>query len=136
MKSLYEPHVNLVGKVMDMQLQRQNVVMSNIANVRTPGYKPRELEFEKQLQAALGLDAKGRMTRTEQSHMPSEFSPDGFNADWEKAAKPRIIHGEDRVNLDKEMAKMAKNSLHYSALTTVIRGNLEGVKNIIQEGQK
>ncbi len=123
MKSLYETHVNLVGKVMDMQLQRQNVVMSNIANVRTPGYKPRELEFEKQLQAALGLDAKGRMTRTE-------------DADWEKAAKPRVIHGEDRVNLDKEMAKMAKNSLHYTALSTVIRGNFEGVKNIIQEGQK
>ncbi|HCG05773.1 MAG TPA: flagellar basal body rod protein FlgB [Desulfovibrio sp.] len=136
MKSLYEPHVNLVGKVMNMQLQRQNVVMSNIANVRTPGYKPRELEFEKQLQAALNLDAKGRMTRTEDNHMPAVFDPEGFNADWDKAAKPRIVHGEDRVNLDKEMAKMAKNSMHYTALSTIIRGNFEGVKTIIQEGQK
>ena len=47
MKGLFETHLNLVGRVMDMQLQRQNVVMSNVANVKTPGYKPLELEFEK-----------------------------------------------------------------------------------------
>ncbi len=46
MKSLFESHVNLLGKVMDMQLQRQNVVMSNVANLKTPGYKARNLEFE------------------------------------------------------------------------------------------
>lgn len=136
MKSLYEPNMNLVGKVMDLHLQRQNVVISNIANVRTPGYKPRELEFESQLQSALGLDAKGRMTRTSGEHMPATFDPEGFGADWTKSINPRIVHGEDRVNLDKEMTKMAKASLQYNALTTVIRGNFEGLKNIIMEGQK
>ena len=34
MKSLFETHLNLVGRVMDMQLQRQNVVMGNVANVK------------------------------------------------------------------------------------------------------
>lgn len=136
MKSLFEPHVQLVGKVMDMQLQRQNVVMSNIANVRTPGYKPRELEFEKELQSALGLDAKGRMTITEKQHMPAVFDPEGFGPEWSKTFKPRVVHGEDRVNLDKEMTKMAKASLQYNALATVIKGNFEGIKTIIMEGQK
>lgn len=136
MKSLFEPHVQLVGKVMDMQLQRQNVVTANIANVKTPGYRPRELEFEKELQSSLGLDMKGRVTRTDAQHIPVVFDANGFSAEWNKAVKPRIVHGEDRVNLDKEMAKMAKVSLQYSALTTVIRGNFEGVKNIIMEGQK
>jgi flagellar basal-body rod protein FlgB len=88
------------------------------------------------LQAALGLDAKGKMSRTDAKHMPSVFDPDGFGPDWNKAFKPRIIHGEDRVNLDKEMATMAKTNLHYSALTTVIRSKFEGLKQIIQEGQK
>ncbi len=136
MKSLYEPHVNLVAKVMDMQLQRQNVIMSNIANVNTPKYKTRTLEFEDQLQKALGLDMRGRVSRTSEGHMPAVFDPQGFNADWTKSMNPRVVHGEDRVNLDKEMAKMAKNNLQYNALTQVIKGNLEGVKNIIMEGSK
>ena len=136
MKSLFESDLGLMGKVLDMQLQRQNVVSSNMANVKTPGYKARSLNFEDELQAALGLDAKGRMSRTDQKHMPAVFDPKGFGPEWERAFKPRIIHGEDRVDLDKEMSIMAKTNLHYSALTSVIRSRFEGLRNIITEGQK
>ena len=136
MKSLFESDLGLMGRVLDMQLQRQNVVSSNMANVKTPGYKARSLNFEDELQAALGLDAKGKMSRTDTKHMPAVFDPNGFGPEWEKAFKPRIIHGEDRVDLDKEMAIMAKTNLHYSALTSVIRSRFEGLKQIITEGQK
>lgn len=136
MKSLFDSDVGVVSKVLDMQLQRQNVVASNMANIKTPGYKARKLMFEDELQAALGLDAKGKMSRTDQKHMPAAFDPQGFGAEWAKAFKPRIIPGEDRVDLDKEMATMAKTNLHYSALTTVIRSKFEGIKQIITEGSK
>ena len=136
MKSLFETHLNLVGRVMDMQLQRQNVVMSNVANVKTPGYKPLELEFEKELQSALNMDARGKLSRTSQEHMPAVFDPEGFGPEWNKAFKPRVVHGEDRVNLDKEMTKMAKATLQYNTLTTVIAKGFEGIKTVIQEGSK
>lgn len=136
MKSLFGTDVKLVGKVLDMQLQRQNVVTSNMANVKTPGYKARKLMFEDELQAALGLNGKGKLTRTHEKHMPVIMDPDGFSAEWEKAFKPRVVHGEDRVNIDKEMATMAKTSLHYNALATVMKSRFEGLKTLIQEGQK
>jgi len=136
MKSLYEAHVGLVGKAMNMQLQRQNVVMSNIANLRTPGYRARTLEFEDQLQAALNLDSRGKLSRTHEKHMPAAFDVNGFSPEWDKVINPRIIHGEDRVDLDKEMARMAKASLHYSTLSTVMRNQFEGIRSIITEGQK
>ena len=136
MKGLFEPHVNLVGKVMDMQLKRQNVVMSNIANVRTPGYKPRILEFEKELQEALNLDARGKISRTNPRHIPAVFDPDTFGPEWDKKFVPRIVHGEDRVDLDKEMASMAKNSLQYNALASVIKSNFDSLRAVITEGQK
>ncbi len=136
MKSLFESHVTLVGKVLDMQMQRQNVIMSNIANVDTPKYKPLTLDFEDTLQKALGLDMNGEMTRTSKLHMPTAFDPNSFQPEWEKAVEPRVAHGEDRVNLDKEMVKMAKNTLQYNALAQVIRGNLEGIKTAIAEGAK
>ena len=136
MKSLFDSDIGLMSRVLDMQLQRQNVVSSNLANLKTPGYRARTLSFEDELQAALGLDAKGKLTRTNQEHIPVVFDAEGFGASSERAFKPRIVNGEDRVNLDKEMATMAKSSLHYSALTSVIRGKFEGLRNIITEGQK
>ena len=136
MKNIITPTTRLVGKVMDMQLKRQNVVMSNIANVRTPYYRPRVLEFEQELQAALDLDARGRLSRTNPGHMPSVFDPDAFGPEWDKKFVPRQSHGEDRVDLDKEMTLMAKTSLQYNTLSTVIKHNFEGLRNIIAEGAK
>lgn len=135
MKSMFNSQISLVGKVMDMQLQRQNVIASNLANIETPNYKPRELTFENELQKALGLDMRGRMSTTSAGHMPAAFSAETFGPEWDKQFKPRQIHGEDRVNIDKEMAKHAKNQLHYTALAQVMQKNFEGLSTVIQDGK-
>ncbi|MFV0422583.1 flagellar basal body rod protein FlgB [Oleidesulfovibrio sp.] len=136
MKTLFGNHIEVTAKVMDMQLKRQNVIMSNMANVRTPGYKARELDFEKDLQAALALDSKGNIARTDEKHIPAAFDPHTFGPEWTKAFRPRVVHGEDQVDLDKEMSKMSKNTLQYNTLSTVMQSSFQGMKNIIQEGQK
>ncbi len=136
MKGLFSSQILLVGKVMDLQLQRQNVINSNLANVNTPKYKPRELEFEDELQKALGLDLKGNMSATSGAHLPTTFNVNSFQGEWHKKFTPREVHGEDRVNLDKEMTKLAKNQLHYTALSQVMQKSFEGIKTIIQEGKQ
>lgn len=135
MKSLFPTHLQLSSKVMDMRLQRQNVVMSNLANVRTPGYKALRLEFEEDLQAALGRDAKGKMSRTEGDHLPAKFSPEGFGPDFHHTFQPHVVHGDDSVDLDKEVGIMSKNSMMYNALATVVKKGFEGMTKIIQEGK-
>ncbi len=136
MKGLYSSQIELVGKVLDMRLQRQNVINSNLANVNTPKYKPRELEFEGELQKALGLDMQGTMARTSGGHMPTAFNAENFSPEFFKKFTPREIHGEDRVNMDKEMVKLAKNQLQYNALTQILQKNFEGLKTIIAEGKQ
>lgn len=134
MKTLFEGHTELSEKVMDMQLMRQNVVMSNLANLTTPNYKARRLEFEDNLQAALNLDARGKMTRNDARHIPAVFNPETFGPDMEKDMAYRVIHGDDNVDLDKEMALMAKNTMRYNALTTVLKRSYDGLRDIIVDG--
>lgn len=134
MKGIFPGHINLTAKVMDLQLERQNIVTGNIANVNTPEYRTRRLEFEDKLQKALNQDARGKMTRTQKDHMPATFNPDGFQGDGIKKFKVREIYGEDQVDLDKEMTIMAKNTMQYNALTYVIKKNFQGAQKVIQEG--
>lgn len=136
MKSLFSSHIHLQAKVLDMRLERQNVVAGNLANIKTPGYKARSLEFEEDLQRALGLDARGKMTRTNADHMPAKFDPKKFSADFIKDLKPRVVQGEDAVDLDKEMTTMAKNTLLYNTVVTTLQKNFEGLKTVISEGGK
>ena len=136
MSGLFKPHIQLTAKVMDMELQRQNVVMSNLANISTPNYKARTFEFEDQLQSALNLDARGKMTKTDSGHIPAVFDPNSFGPEWDKAFQPRVIFGADNVDMDKEMASMVKNNMHYSALSAIIKSSLTGIQKAIAEGSK
>ena len=56
------------------------------------------------------------MSTTSQGHMPAAFNPENFGPEWSKAFKPRQIHGEDRVSLDKEMSRHAKTSFNIPRL--------------------
>ncbi|MGE4504621.1 MAG: flagellar basal body rod protein FlgB [Desulfovibrionaceae bacterium] len=136
MRGLFGSHIDLTSKVLDLRLERQNLVMGNLSNIDTPGYKPRQVEFEQQLQDALALDQRGKVTRTDAKHMPSTFSAGGFEGNHFKDFEPRHVYGEDTVDLDKEMNVMAKNSMMYNALTQVLKKNFEGLNKIIQEGAK
>ena len=136
MKGLFGSHIELTGKVLDMRLQRQNLVSSNLANINTPGYKEKKLEFEEDLQKALGLDAKGKMTRTSKMHIPTAFDANNFEGDVISKFEPRVIHGENRVDMDKEMVTMAKNTMYYNALSQIIGKNFQGMNKIIQSGAR
>ena len=136
MERLFGDHIQVMDKVLDLRLQRQNVVMSNIANVTTRNYKPRSLAFEEDLQSALNLDARGKMTRTDESHLPSEFDINGFQGKSLTEYKPRVVYGEDVVDLDKEMAAMAKNTLMYNAITDIIAKQFSGIQTTIQDGSR
>ena len=136
MREIFERHIQLTGKVMDLRLQRQNIVSGNIANVNTPGYKARHLEFEEKLQSAMNQNELGKMTRTVDSHMPAKFSPDGFQGDGITDFKAREVIGKDSVDLDKEMTQNAKNTMMYNALAMVIKKNFQGMQKVVQEGAK
>jgi len=133
MKSLFEPHLNLCAKVMDLRLSRQNLVVGNLTNVNTPGYKPRRLDFEEKLQKALDKDANGKMARTEQGHLPAVFEAGSFAGDFEKEFKPRVEHGQDSVDMDQEMAILQKNTLAYDTLSTLVRENFKGLARTIAD---
>ena len=136
MKTMYPDNIALLGKVMDLRLDRQNVVMTNLANQDVPSFKARRLEFEKELQSALGLDERGKMTLTSGSHLPSAFNAPGFQGNLEMGWKPRVVAGLDSVDMDKEMSIMAKNTLMYNALTDITKKSFEGLQRVITDGGK
>ncbi|WP_031479747.1 flagellar basal body rod protein FlgB [Maridesulfovibrio frigidus] len=136
MSGLFDSSIALTGKVLDLRLQRQNLVASNLANVNTPGYKGKTLEFEDSLQKAIGKDARGKMTKTSKMHVPANFDPTTFSGRTIADFEPRVVHGENAVDIDNEMVTMTKNSLAYNALTQVITKSFKGMEKVIQAGAR
>lgn len=136
MKTIFEGNMGMLGKVLDLHMERQNVVMSNLANLDVPAYKARRLNFEKELQSALNEEDQGKVTRTDPGHMPTAFNAASFKGDLSMKWKPRVVAGLDSVNMEKEMSVMAKNTLMYNALSEIVKKDFTELQRVITDGGK
>mgnify|MGYP002771201441 FL=1 len=121
-------YINVLDKAADASWTRESLITNNIANVNTPNYKRRDLNFESVLNEQLGsckhesLDAKMRtvdlgqlnpMTYTDHSSL--SYRLDGNN-----------------VDIDTEEAELASEQIKYQALTTSISKEFSRMKSVIK----
>lgn len=115
-----------LSKSLDAASLRQRTIANNIANVQTPGYKRKYVQFEEQLKAAINSGSKhkvretlSRLTPSEQLDTASPCKPDGNN-----------------VNIDAEIADLAKVSLKYRAASVLLEGKIAMLRAAITEGKR
>jgi flagellar basal-body rod protein FlgB len=136
--------INRLGNSLDFQSQalqlrseRQRLLASNIANADTPGYVARDMDFAAALREATGtagvagaalaalrgaLPAGGGFGASAQAHLryaaPSQSNLDG-----------------NSVDLDRERASFADNSLKYEATLRFINGHVRTMLDAMKSPQ-
>ena len=112
-------------KALDVTALRHQVIVNNIANIDTPMYNKQVVKFESFLKKALdGVDIEGKMTHPK--HIPINH----YDID---TVKPKVITIEDlamrndlnNVDIDNEMADLAKNTIMYNLLTRFMTFELQ-----------
>ena len=113
---------------------RQEVIANNVANVNTPNFKKSVVEFEELLAREIygeENDGKLKMARTHDKHLP--YVPLEFRAEptisQDNSTVMRV--DDNNVDIDIEMASLAKNQLYYNAIVTQLGGHVNRIKNAI-----
>lgn len=112
---------------------RQEVISNNIANVNTPNFKRSDVVFETLLAKELGLEDKGKkleMVRTRDKHLPKAETGKAHAVIQLDNTTTMRVDGNN-VDIDAEMASLAKNQIYYNALTTKVGGYIKAVKEVI-----
>ena len=118
-------------KSLDILDKRQTLINSNIANLDTPGYEPREINFREALDNAMNAKTIGML----QTH-PRHFAPiDGYSGHM-YIDTDQTSNGINCVDIDKEMTKLTENNLMYRTGIEVLLRKLATVKHVIIEGGK
>ncbi len=118
--------LNIINDFLDYRYQRAKVISSNIANADTPGYKPRELLFEKYLKEEIPpLPLK----KTDPRHIDPYYPPPKFK---EIVVENPPGYDKNKVNLDEELAKLTDNNLAYQVLSQMLMKNIEEMKTSIK----
>ena len=126
------------SKALVLRAQRQGVIASNIANADTPGFAARDINFKETMSAAnsssLALDSL-RGSSTNPAHMATTGSSlGGTDSDWGLvyAAQSKPSMDGNSVDLDRERANFADNSVRYEATLRFINGYSKTILSAIQ----
>ena len=96
---------------MDLLSARQKLVAANIANLDTPGYHTRDLDFQGEFQSAAGL------------------TPEVVQV----AGLP-VKNDGNNVNLDRESRLLAENALRFQLASSLMRAQIHTLESAINGG--
>ncbi len=107
--------------------QRKELIAQNIANINTPGYKRRDVEFADTLARALEEPHAGRAAKAASLG----------NVVAREIIEERLFYRVDMggVDLDREMAEFAKVQLQSSAVSQLIYKKIRQYRAVIKEGR-
>lgn len=129
------------GKALMLRSERQRILASNIANVDTPGYIARDFKFADALQQATSgstsLAKQALQTGDRNSHpqhialnTDTSSELDRGNLGYAVASQPSM--DGNSVDLDRERAAFADNSIRYEATLRFINGYAKTILSAIQ----
>jgi flagellar basal-body rod protein FlgB len=98
---------------LDLLSVRQKLSASNIANVDTPGYKTRDLDFQAEFQSVL------------QGGQPHPTEVAGLKTN----------HDGNNVSIDRESRMLSENAMRFSAISQLLRNQISTLKSAINEGR-
>ncbi|MGC8778140.1 MAG: flagellar basal body rod protein FlgB [Candidatus Caldatribacteriaceae bacterium] len=125
--------LRMVERGLDLSMARQKLLVANVANVETPGYKRRDLDFESVLEKEYRDAAKPivELARTHGAHLKSAGEQPPVLAGEEEEILVRQDGGG--VDVEKEMTSVLENALYYQALTRMVSGKLDNLRIAIRE---
>ncbi|MCF6339792.1 MAG: flagellar basal body rod protein FlgB [Sulfurimonas sp.] len=132
---------SLLAKALDYRAMRQDMISSNIANVDTPFYRPRDIRFEEALiyekNKILNKNSpKLELAQTNASHITPK--------DEENIFKPTVYFRDghmarndgNSVDLDVETTEMSKNAIMFNAVINTGKKSSRIFKSVIEASQK
>ena len=115
---------------MDAFSLRQKTIANNIANAQTPGYVRKEVSFEDEFRNAL-KSSKTALTRTDEAHIPQSIEPLNVRGRIHLDKTP-FDNGINNVDMEKEMADLAKTQIDYDAMTKLVKKHLTLLRSAIR----
>ena len=133
MKLFSNPTQQLLEKSLSASTMRQKTIAQNIANVDTPNYKAKKTVFKHQLDAAI-TNQRLKAHRTDDRHFEFGNRSNDGTAMVFRRKDTMFNHNGNNVDIEHEMAEMAKNQIYYNSLIERLNGRFNGIKTVIGKG--
>jgi flagellar basal-body rod protein FlgB len=118
-------------KAIGIAQQRNAVITSNISNLDTPGYKPKDINFKSELARALETNHKNDLARTDPRHISMQMNGDQMIEPYEEQGE---WNGYNWADIDGEMTKLTENNLVYRTAVEALLRKMNLLREVVREG--
>jgi flagellar basal-body rod protein FlgB len=135
---LFDTTLARLERSLDVRLTRHNVLSANVANVDTPGYNAKDVDFKAAMAAADKSGSAESMTlaSTDESHMGAAQSVGTGAAEiplMDAAGSAPSLDG-NKVDLDRTMVALAENGMQYGASARAAGKKLAILRYVSSDG--
>ena len=121
MNILFSKTIGMLSDLVGARSQRHQVLASNVSNIDTPGYEPRDVDVQNLIDS---MQQKGvRMARTHGKHFPVQT----------QGGSLAVVRTGDQVSLDREMVSIAENHLMHNAAVEMLARKFRGLQSVLRE---
>lgn len=126
-----DAYLGIQPEALELQSRRMQVLADNLANVDTPNYKARDLDFQAALAAASGgADAPVTLETTDARDIGAGAAADGSAALKYRVPLAPALDG-NTVDAELEQAAFAENTVRYQATLSFISSSLRNLMTAI-----
>jgi flagellar basal-body rod protein FlgB len=136
---VFDSTLSHLERSLDVRLVRQNVLSADVANIDTPGFKPKDVDFTATMAAIEGAarDEGGVSLPTPPTLGGATSETNGISAKdlpiVDVAAGGASLDG-NTVDLDRTMVAMAENALQYAASARAAGKKLAILRYVVSDG--
>lgn len=125
-----DSYLGVHADALKVQTRRLDVLANNLANVDTPGYKARDIDFRTALAAAGSPQSGVTMTTTDAKDIAVNPTSEGGAALKYRIPLAPSLDG-NTVDSQQEQAAFAENTVHYQATLTFLTMRLHNLMTAI-----
>ena len=126
----FDSYLGIHEPALHLRARRAQVLASNLANVDTPNYKARDINFTDALNAQTNGHSAGMLRGTHANHIQPETFISGYELQYRIPYQPSL--DGNTVEHQVEMAAYSDNAMRYLANLRFISGKFNTLRTAIK----
>ena len=118
---MFDPVSAHLEHYMNLLSTRQKLVASNIANLDTPGYRTRDIDFHFEFMSKMDAAENGQI-----ADPPTILEAGGL----------LVKNDGNDVSLDQQMRLLSETAIRFNVASTLLKGQMQSLRAAITEGGK
>lgn len=128
----HSPTLQMLKVGLDGLERRHTLLSNNVANMNTPGYQARDIDFQTVMEAQARNEARAQdlgLVETSENHLIDDQMMSDM---WDDA----VMNSTEAPDLQTQMVTLNQNSMEYSAVAQLVSQQLSRYRRAVQDGSR